>query len=778
MKIKYFLLWVIVLFAAAGGYGALIAPDGKVYQQIVISESAPASVRLAAGEFQTFMRRSCQAELPIVHEATAFPVIYIGDSPAMRQAAGIDPAQLPQEGFVIRTGRDHLAIVGRDYDGEPLTGYRNPWRAVEVYNRELQLGAFGEAGTLTGVYEFLRTQAGIRFYMPGELGMVIPEKTELKLSTLDITGQPRVTYRYPWFANYSVSKNDVLWARRIGFGGKAPVMIIHSFDLFLRYKDSNPEYFALVDGKRATGGECVADGKGHLCLNNPAVIRRWADDIIQYFQQHPEVDVFPLAPNDGLTRICECPACQADLRPDAPENGKFSYHIWNFVAKVAKLVAERYPDKYVGCLAYEKYRTPPPEIGRMDNVAVMFCNRRSDMVSPATAAALHAEIASWSQKAGRIYLWSWYLDHRLPWNGLPVIYTQTVVRELDYMFSNPLYCGEFIESENERGQQPGDMSISMMTTPGLQHINLYFTARKYWQRDFDWEKEFNEYCELFYGPAAQFMKAFFLESETRRAECFARAVTSPDLVFTSEFIIHLKDLLTRAAQSVPADSLYARRIALIRREFEIGSGRLLRLEASGSRRLVLPVVQNETLDPASAANNRFVSREGTLMTPATWIFAGYDRRYLYLKFLCYEPDMSSIVTRIRDNDNGAIWEDDTIELFLCPDESDRSKCFHIIVSAAGVICDGRIVPGAKDDLSWQSQAQVRCVKENNRWVLDIRLPFNAIGISDPFFAGDLAVNFYRNRNRSGDRYKASCWNPTGVWQYYCPDKFGILELKK
>jgi hypothetical protein len=522
----------------------------------------------------------------------------------------------------------------------------------------------------------------------------------------------------------------------------------------------------------------VADGKGHLCLNNPAVIRRWADDIIQYFQQHPEVDVFPLAPNDGLTRICQCPACQADLRPDAPENGKFSFHIWNFVAKVAKLVAERYPDKYVGCLAYDKYRTPPAEIGKMSNVAVMFCNHRSQMVSSAIAEQLHAEIASWSQKVDRVYLWTWYLDHRLPWNGLPVIYTQTLVRELDRMFANPLYGGEFIESENQRAQQPGDPSISMMTTCGLQHINLYFTARKYWQRDFDWEKEFNEYCELFYGPASGFMKSFFLDSENRRQECFNAGKMSPDAVFTAEFINHLKNLLTRAAQSVPADSVYARRIALISREFEIGSGRLLRLEASGSRRLVLPVVQNETLDPASAANNRFVGREGEAMTPATWVFAGYDRRYIYFKFLCFEPDMSSVVTRITEKDDGKIWEDDSIELFICPDESDRSKCFHIIVNAAAVVCDGQIVPGARDNLTWQSQADIRCSGESGRWVLDIRIPFNAIGISDPFFAGDLAVNFYRNRNRPGSRHRAGCWNPTGVWQYYCPDKFGILELKK
>ena len=41
-----------------------------------------------------------------------------------------------------------------------------------------------------------------------------------------------------------------------------------------------------------------------------------------------------------------------------------------------------------------------------------------------------------------------------------------------------------------------------------------------------------------------------------------------------------------------------------------------------------------------------------------------------------------------------------------------------------------------------------------------------------------AVNFYRHRNRPGKKHQASCWTPTGVWQYYCPEKFGIVEFKK
>ena len=318
---------------------------------------------------------------------------------------------LPVEGYVMRTGKGFLALYGRDYDGPPLLGEQNPWRSVEAYNPKLKLCAFGEAGTLTAVYEFLQQVAGIRFYLPGELGTVVPPVSDLRVSTLNVVAAPRTNYRYPWFSMFEYSPESALWAKRIGFGGKAPVRITHNYRIFQRFRESHPEYFALAGGKRAFKSECVADGEGHLCLTNPEVIPQGAEIIIDHFRKHPLDEVYPLCPEDGLTRICECSQCASELRSNMPEEGKFSFHIWNFTAKVAAKVAKVFPDKYVGCIAYEKYRIPPKELGEMPNVAVMFCNARSSLANPQTMEKLHKEFDAWSQKVSRIYLWNWYLDH-------------------------------------------------------------------------------------------------------------------------------------------------------------------------------------------------------------------------------------------------------------------------------------------------------------------------------------------------------------------------------
>ncbi len=767
---KFNLFLIIFISGMFSIQAALLDHTGKPYKEIVIAADAADSVKLAAKELQKFSREICKADLKIVNKASLFPVIFVGDSSGLRER-GITASKLPSEGYLIKTGDNYLAILGRDYRGKPLLGPRNPWRGVEAYNPKLKLAAFGEAGTLTGVYEFLRQVGKIRFYLPGKLGTVITPVPDLTVPEMNLSGAPRAGYRYPWFSMFAHSPESALWARRIGFGGKTPVMIIHSYRRFQKYRNSHPEYFALADGKRAFDAECAADGQGHLCLTNPAVIKQWADDIIKYFEQNPQIDVYPLVPSDGLTRICECKNCQAELCPAAGPDGKFSYHIWNFTRKVAALVGKRFPNKYVGCLAYEHYRTPPPEIKHMPNVAVMVCNWRSQLANPKKSAKFHAEIAAWSAKADRIYLWSWYLDHWLPWSGLPVIFTDTIGRELKYLFKNPKYCGEFIESEGQNGKH------NQMPTPGMQHLNLYVTARLYWNPKLKVSGLVDEYCKLFYGPAAAPMRSFWLTAQQVRSKCIIKNPNcSPCDVFTPALCAELNAFLKQAVDATAAGSVYRQRVELIRKEFSVGSKRLMRLENIGIQKLAIPLV-NRNSPFRNVKPVKFFGTNGEKYSPLTWLYAGYDRQYLYLKFICFEPKMAELRNKVTSHDDSATWTDDSIEIFICPDESKRKKCYQLVINANSALFDGKVLSAAGRDPKWNSKAKIKTQKEGNRWIIEVCLPFASIGINDPNFTGELAANFYRNRSVN-KKVTTSCWSPTGSFAHYTPDKFGVLKLKK
>ena len=768
-------LLIAAAIAAASVQAALLDPQGRPYQEIVVAEDAASTVKIAANDLRDFLARRCGAELRQVSKPTTVPFILVGNSPELAKQ-GLSADSFPTEGYAIRTGKDYLAFYGRDYNGKLLHGWMNPWRPIETYNPELKLSVFGEAGTLNAVNEFLQGTCGIRFYMPGEIGTVIPPKGDIRLTETSIQSAPKVNYRWPWFCMVQFNPDAALWLRRVGFGGKAPVMIIHSYDFLNRFQKTHPEYFALAGGKRAFGSECVASGKGHLCLTNPDVVKQWSEDIINFFRENPDFDVYPLAPNDGLTRICECPNCSAELRPNAPEEGKFSYHIWNFTRKVAENVGKVFPNKYVGCLAYEKYRMPPEEFKNMPNVAVMFCHARSSMASPENAKRLRDEITAWTAKVDRIYLWDWYLDHWMPWKGLPVVFDDTISRELKWMLSNPKFGGEFFESEPQGGDLPWSKRPAF-ESPALQHWSLYVTGRLYQHPDADVNEMYQEYCKLFYGKAANTIREFWNTCRDARNDALSKSKsTSPDAVYPTSTLLKLRELIAKGLKEAAGDEAVTARIKMLSDEFELGASRLIRLESSGKRNHTLQQLENGLASFANVKPQQFLGKSGEAGNPPTWLYTGFDRQYLYFRFICYEPQMDKLVLKATKENPGNIWEDDSVEIFICPDETKRNDCYQMIITANGIFTIYHHQERGKPDLPWTSNVKVTTVKEANRWKVDVTLPLADIGINDPFFAGMMAAEFYRNR-LGLDPMNAQCWSPTGEKAHYVPKNFGTMKFK-
>ena len=761
------MLTTIAMMLAAAVPAGIQGPDGQAYTHIVIEKDAPDSVKLAASEMQQFIGRQCGVQLPIRNEA-------LEGEAAIHLGHGVETESLPSDGFRIKTAPKALYIAGKDSRNPPPIGPRNPWRRTELINNELKLAALHDQGTLCGVYAFLEEFGGIRFYWPGEDGIVLQPVDELKLPEIDMTRSPRFSYRYPWFCLFEKDKDNALWFHRAGFGGHAPVVIIHSFNFIKHHQQEHPEFWALVNGKRAFTNECVADGHGHLCLNNPDLLKTWCDDIRKYFDANPDIEVYPIVPNDGLTRICECPQCQADLRPQAASNGVFSYHIWKFVNAVAREIRKTHPNRYIGCLAYEKYWQPPEEIDFEPNVAVMICHSRSSMTDEKTSENFWNGVNAWSKKSGRLYFWDWYLNHWPPTDFLPIFYPQTIEREIRKMAANPKFCGEFIESENFGGAFPfGHERIGM---PGMQHLNLYLTAKLLWNPQLSVKAILDEYYKLFYGPAEAPMRGFWEMAEAVRNAAFVKGNTAPDSIFTRQNLLALNEFLQNALKAVPQDSVYARRIKIVNDEFQIGAKRLTNMEAAGKSLFeVQPVEQLSDLDKLKPM--RFYDKFADWSEPPTWLYAGYDRRNLYLKFLCYEPNMDKIRATVTEHDQGTIWDDDCVELFFFTDPNKLEKGYHIIINTLGTIMDGIQTRPVAPDLSWESNVKCDIVKEETRWIVNVTLPFTSLGINDINFAGEMIVNFFRTRV-AGGRPTPFVWSPTGDAAYFVPKKFGRMRFVK
>jgi hypothetical protein len=178
-----FTLTLLVAFAQSS-LAITLVKNGKPQAVIVIDTQAADTVKLAANELQSYIERVSGALLPVLTDTSAISpsqsIIFVGESAGTRER-GLVSTDLKPDGFHTIITKQWIAILGHDYNGTPVYGYCNPWQYNEVYNPKLKLGAFGEAGTLYGVYHFLEDNCGIRWYMHGKIGEVVPSKKTITI---------------------------------------------------------------------------------------------------------------------------------------------------------------------------------------------------------------------------------------------------------------------------------------------------------------------------------------------------------------------------------------------------------------------------------------------------------------------------------------------------------------------------------------------------------------------------------------------------------------------
>jgi hypothetical protein len=76
---------------------------------------------------------------------------------------------------------------------------------------------------------------------------------------------------------------------------------------------------------------------------------------------------------------------------------------------------------------------------------------------------------------------------------------------------------------------------------------------------------------------------------------------------------------------------------------------------------------------------------------------------------------------------------------------------------------------------WNSRAEVKVVRERNRWIAQIRIPLNDLGLSGAKIGQSWAANFYRNRY-CGKPVIYMAWSPSLEPGHFCPKDFGLLHF--
>ncbi|MBN1446160.1 MAG: DUF4838 domain-containing protein [Candidatus Omnitrophica bacterium] len=559
---KKTLVFLLLLSIGTLCWGMDIVKDGEPAAVIVIGENVPYMVEFAAAEFQQYIEKISGAKLSI--QKTRFSMegisnIFIGES-SYTENAGFSTEGLSWDGFKIISKGGDLYLFGRDYKGkEPIEGMIHPFQLIHGYNKNLKLNRHGETGTLFAVYRFLEDYCGVRWFMPGELGEVVPERKNIQIGEMNFQKSPDFEYRFLYHCLFNKSDDQTLWYRRAGYGAPYPVQIMHSFWMMNKYSKTNPEFFALIDGERDFNITCL--GEGNLCLSNEGLLKQWVSDIKKYFDQNPEQYLYPVMPNDHYRRICDCAECQAQIDESMGPRGRFSNYVWGFINKVAKEIYKTHPDKLIGCCSYSGFALPPSNIELSPNIAVSITKCRANNWDNENQGHERRKIIeAWAERTKNVYTWEYYnwATMRPHLRDVPVLFSRYISEELKYLKGKSK--GEFIEAMDKDW---------LMHPPALNHLNIYLTGKLLWDADLDVNELLEDYYAKFYGPAKEAMKSFWtLGEKTWTTDIKDRGIEIYYKLYTREVIDKLHSYLKKAIDETQEGSVYRKRVEFILSEFE------------------------------------------------------------------------------------------------------------------------------------------------------------------------------------------------------------------
>jgi len=170
-----------------------IVKDGQPQAKIMIAEKPARSVQLAVKEFNHYMKKITGTELPVVMDDKdeKGPLILIGESKYTKEM-GFKNSDFEKQEYMLKTFPGRLVLMGHDgeefgpvdYEG---SGLWNGWGNDGWYTKPV--------GTCYAVHDFLSKICGVRWYMPTELGEVVPENKTLSVREIDIRRKPHMQYR-------------------------------------------------------------------------------------------------------------------------------------------------------------------------------------------------------------------------------------------------------------------------------------------------------------------------------------------------------------------------------------------------------------------------------------------------------------------------------------------------------------------------------------------------------------------------------------------------------
>lgn len=502
-------------------------------------------VREAAEDLRDYVRKMTGVEMPVKEVGTVAEISADGPAFVLGGLAGQLGARAPKTEF------------GQD-------GY-----VIERKGSRVLLAGEAEAGTAYAVADFLHQQ-GVRFYMPGPHGEVVPERADLVLPGVRREEVPAFEDRRLWlnggarnrFADVApdVPREFSAWLRRNRGSAPNRVPTGHMWGSVFRSSgltreeafEKHPDWFVVVQGTR---------NPRHLNLLNEEVV----DLFVRHFQKQlegvpkDEARVLSISPDDQVivNESAEAASWMATKDmifthlPDATD------YLIQFNNRVIEKVNAEHPNVRLAFYVYSNYQNAPSKVVMNPNLIPFLAplnfsryHALTDRTKP-NRTLLASVVDRWRATGAKLG-WRDYSflcpDAMLPFNRLHM-----TRKDIPWLY--------------ERGVRY--MSLETISNWPNLLPELYLLTRLMWDVQLNQEAELEEFYQLFFGPAAAPMEAYVTEvSEAYDTLPFSSGNKEfMAAVFTSERLAGLRGKLEQAKKLAAGNEVVLHRIGLFETAF-------------------------------------------------------------------------------------------------------------------------------------------------------------------------------------------------------------------
>lgn len=401
-----------------------------------------------------------------------------------------EPASASAKGvFIGHTRRAFVDGLWRAQD--PHAPLQLPTDRIEYAILPTHISLVGEnpRATLSGVYRFLETYTGARWYAPGEFGEEIPTFSHLKLPQKRDHWQPSFRERQ----YYAASNEDFhRWAQSAG--ASAHFNVGHNLHKIFTPElyATHPEYWAQVGGERRSPASAKSAAQSsQLDYTNPQIARLSAEAARDAFDADPERLSFSLGINDTLA-FGDDEATLNAISPLRYRHGHpvFSNLVFAFSNDVAREVGQTHPDRYLPTLAY-MWAEALPDFAIEPNLMPYLCLDYAQWYDPQRRRTDMELVRNWAHSgASELGTWEYYYG-----NGyfVPRIFNSITADSLKCLHQQGFRSAFF-----EGG-----------TNTGFDAPKMWLASRLLWDIDADPAALLHDFYHGYYGAAGATMQELF-----------------------------------------------------------------------------------------------------------------------------------------------------------------------------------------------------------------------------------------------------------------------------